>query len=386
MAGFWHAASSGSDCSGLLFSFAGKHNVRHRSNRPHPPENVPHAGRLPLANTMVSETPQWSSHDSRRAAHRCRTCTGGGSGGRVHWWQRGPGSTHHCRPRLDGHGSDVRRPDPHYGHVAFALPVCAPPSQVVAAPLSLHGNWKSTMIMHTRRRLLGLAAGASLAWPGVTAWARSAAPEPFTLAGWSKPITEIVNLLAAPDKAFFKEEAIEFRYLPGAGGGDALRNLLSGQADIAFTDPGSFFAALDKGAALRAVYDIYPQNVFNVVTLKNSGITRPSELKGKRIGVYSLSSGTLQNLQILLQQVGLTRDDVKIIVTGLLNFAPLMQGQVDATAATDTGLALARRRGLGDATVFQVADYLNYSSDLLVVREDFYQEHTARLRRFLRAF
>lgn len=242
------------------------------------------------------------------------------------------------------------------------------------------------MIMHTRRRLLGLAAGASLAWPGVTAWARSAAPEPFTLAGWSKPITEIVNLLAEPDKAFFKEEAIEFRYLPGAGGGDALRNLLSGQADIAFTDPGSFFAALDKGAALRAVYDIYPQNVFNVVTLKNSGITRPSELKGKRIGVYSLSSGTLQNLQILLQQVGLTRDDVKIIVTGLLNFAPLMQGQVDATAATDTGLALARRRGLGDATVFQVADYLNYSSDLLVVREDFYLEHTARLRRFLRAF
>ncbi len=95
------------------------------------------------------------------------------------------------------------------------------------------------MIMHTRRRLLGLAAGATVAWPGVTAWARSAALEPFTLAGWSKPITEVINLLAEPDKGFFKEEGLEFRYLPGAGGGDALRNLLSGQADIAFTAPGS---------------------------------------------------------------------------------------------------------------------------------------------------
>lgn len=242
------------------------------------------------------------------------------------------------------------------------------------------------MIMHTRRRLLGLAAGATVAWPGVTAWARSTALEPFTLAGWSKPITEVINLLAEPDKGFFKEEGLEFRYLPGAGGGDALRNLLSGQADIAFTDPGSFFAAVDKGAALRAVYDIYPQNVFNVVTRKDSGIAHPSDLKGKRIGVYSLSSGTLQNLQILLQQVGLSRDDVEIIVTGLLNFTPLLQGQVDATAATDTGLALARRRGLADVTVFQVADYLNYSSDLLVVQEAFLREHAGKLERFLRAF
>src|SRR5690554_3815584 len=167
----------------------------------------------------------------------------------------------------------------------------------------------------TRRlclRLFTVAAGLMLGLATVQA---EPSLEKFTLAGWSKPITEVINLLAEPDKGFFKEEGLEFRYLPGAGGGDALRNLLSGQADIAFTDPGSFFAAVDKGAALRAVYDIYPQNVFNVVTRKDSGIAHPSDLKGKRIGVYSLSSGTLQNLQILLQQVGLSRDDVEIIVT-----------------------------------------------------------------------
>lgn len=245
--------------------------------------------------------------------------------------------------------------------------------------------------MTTTRRaflgqLMGLASTTLLASVASTAHARSSSLEKVSLAGWSKPITEITNLLAEPEHGFFREQGLALDYLPGAGGGDALRNLLSGQAKIAFTDPGSFFAALDKGAKLRAIYDIYPQNIFNVAALASSGITTPADLKGKRIGVYSLSSGTRQNLQILLQQASLSEDDVTIVVTGLLNFAPLMQGQVDATAATDTGLALARRRGLKEVNVIEVADYLNYSSDLLVIHEATYQQEKDMLRRFLAAF
>ena len=232
--------------------------------------------------------------------------------------------------------------------------------------------------------LLPTAAAHAQAAPAAPA--KPTAPQPFTLAGWSKPITEITHLLVEEEKGFFRSEGLALNYLPGAGGGDALRNLLSGQADIAFTDPGSFFAALDKGEKLRAVYDIYPQNVFNVVSLPASNIRKPADLKGERVGVYSLSSGTLQNLQILLQQAGLKKDDVTVVVTGLLNFAPLIQGQVDATAATDTGLALARRRGVRDPQVIEVGDYLNYSSDILVVRESTYQQNKDVLRRFLAGY
>lgn len=245
----------------------------------------------------------------------------------------------------------------------------------------------------TRRALL--AAAASLAAASLTPLAaraqgaqtaQAAASGKVTLAGWSKPISEITNLLAEPDKGFFKAQGVELVYLPGAGGGDAIRNILSGQADVAFTDPGSFFMALDKGEKLRAIYDIYPQNVFNVVSLKSAGITRPADLKGKRIGVYSLASGTRQNLLVLLHQAGLTEADVEIVVTGVLNFAPLLQGQVDATAATDTGLLVGRRRGLGEVNVMNVADTLNVSSDLFVVREAILQQKQPLLRAFLKAY
>ncbi len=212
------------------------------------------------------------------------------------------------------------------------------------------------------------------------------ADDKITVAGWGPAISEITNLLAEPDKGFFKAKGIEFSFVPGTGGGSAIVNMLSGQADIAFTDPASLFLALDKGEKLVAIYNIYPQNVFNVVSPKTRNITKPSDLKGKRVGVYSLNSGTRQNLQVLLAQVGLSEADIKIEVTGLLNFAPVIQGQVDATSATDTGLFVGRLKGLGDVNVIEVRDHLNLPSDVFVVTEDMYNTKKELLRRFLEAY
>ncbi|MDQ7861267.1 ABC transporter substrate-binding protein [Peribacillus frigoritolerans] len=39
--------------------------------------------------------------------------------------------------------------------------------------------------------------------------------------------------------------------------------------------------------------------------LKTKKINKPQDLKGKTIGVYSLTSGTRQNLLVLLHQAGL---------------------------------------------------------------------------------
>ena len=208
----------------------------------------------------------------------------------------------------------------------------------------------------------------------------------ITIAGWSKPISEITNILAEPDKGFFKAEKIELGYISGTGGGSALTNMLSGAADVAFTDPSSLYQALSRGEDLVAIYNIYPQNVFNVVVPVGRGISTTVDLKGKTIGVYSLNSGTRQNLLFLLHKAGLNESDVNIQVTGLLNFAPVIQGQVDATAATDTGLYVGKLKGLGDVTVINVADSLNVPSDLFVVTRGYYKENKSVLRRFLKAY
>ncbi len=207
-----------------------------------------------------------------------------------------------------------------------------------------------------------------------------------TVANWSQPISEQTNLLVSEEKDFYKNQGLNVELIPGAGGGDAIKNIITGKADIAFTDPGSLFFALNQGEKLKVIYNIYPQNVFNVVSLKESNIMKPEDLKGKKIGVYSLSSGTRQNLLVLLNQVGLTEKDVTIVETGLLNFAPLMQGQVDATAATDTGLVTAKEKGLADVNVLEVKDYLNIPSDIFVVTEKTYNEKKDMLKRFIEGY
>jgi NitT/TauT family transport system substrate-binding protein len=239
-------------------------------------------------------------------------------------------------------------------------------------------------MMGTVRRaplLLALSALLMLARP-----AAAQVLDKVTVAGWGQAISEITNLLAEPDKGFFKTKGIDLGYVPGTGGGSAIVNMLAGQADIAFTDPGSFFIALDKGEKLVAIYNIYPQNVFNVVSPKSRNIVKPQDLKGKRVGVYSLSSGTRQNLQVLLAQAGLSESDITVEVTGLLNFAPVIQGQVDATAATDTGLYVGKLKGLGDINVIEVRDSLNIPSDIFVVTEDAFRTKKDVLRRFLEAY
>ena len=54
-----------------------------------------------------------------------------------------------------------------------------------------------------------------------SAFTASYSMDTVRIAGWSKPISEITNILAEPDKGFFKANNIEMKYVPGAGGGSA---------------------------------------------------------------------------------------------------------------------------------------------------------------------
>ena len=243
----------------------------------------------------------------------------------------------------------------------------------------------STRGIHlTRRQLLCHSALGALALSALPRHMHAATP--IRMACWSQPISEQTNVFAAQEFGWFREAEIEFTFVPGAGGGAAVKHVLAGNADIAFANLEPLFFAADSGEKLTAVYNIYSQNVFNVVSLASKNITKPQDLKGKRIGVYSLESGTRHNLRIILRSVGLEEKDVEVVPTGILNFGPLMQGQVDATAATDTGLWAAQQQGLGDVHIIWARDYLNTPTDAFIVSEEFVTTRREPLVAFLKAY
>jgi NitT/TauT family transport system substrate-binding protein len=244
---------------------------------------------------------------------------------------------------------------------------------------------QQTVVTLSRRQLLR---HSTLAVCGLAACARRAraAMTPLRMSCWSQPLSEQTNIFAGQEFGWFREAGIEFAFVPGAGGGEAVKHLLAGNAEVAFANIEPVLFAVEKGEKLKVVYNIYPQNVFNVVSLQSRNLVKPQDLQGKRLGVYSMESGTRHNLRVILRAVGLDEADVEVIPTGVLNFAPLMQGQVDATAATDTGLWLAQQRGLGAVNVIWARDYLNTPTDAFIVREDFYRSRQEHLRMFLQVY
>lgn len=222
--------------------------------------------------------------------------------------------------------------------------------------------------------------------PIAAAPAAGGALQKLRMACWSQPIVEQANIYACQEQGWFRDEGLDFEFMPGAGGGDALKNIVANNAEVAFTNLEPVFFALDQGSKLKAVYDIYPQNVFNVIALKSKGITTPQDLKGKKVGVYSKASGTYHNLLVLLRSAGLKESDVEVIASGVNNFGPLIQGQLDAQATTDTGLFLAQAAGLGEVDVQWVRDILNTPADGFVVTEEAFGGQKDLIRRFLRAY
>ncbi|OIJ14416.1 nitrate ABC transporter substrate-binding protein [Anaerobacillus alkalilacustris] len=210
--------------------------------------------------------------------------------------------------------------------------------------------------------------------------------EKVRMASWSNPIAEQSNLYVAEEKGWFEEAGLEFEYIPGQGGGDAVRNIIAGNADIAFANVEAVLLALEKGEKLRVIYNIYPENVFNLVSLKGNNITSIEDLRGKHVGVYSRASGTYDNLLVLLHKAGMTEEDITIVDAGVLNFGPLMNNQVAATAATDTGLFSAQLEGLGEVDVIEVKDVLNTPADVFVVTEKVFNEKQDMLLRFLQVY
>jgi NitT/TauT family transport system substrate-binding protein len=232
----------------------------------------------------------------------------------------------------------------------------------------------------------GLLAGCSTRTGPAAQAPTTHAPTKVRMACWSSPLAEQSNVFAAQEFGWFAEQGLDFEFVPGAGGGDAIKHILAGNADVAFANLEPMLFALDQGTKLRTIWNIYPDNVFNVVSLRASGITRPEDLKGRRVGVYSQASGTRYNLMVILRSVGLRESDVETVAVGIGNFAPLLEGKIDAMAATDTGLWAAEQQGLGETNVIWARDYLNTPTDAFVVTEEAYQSRKDFLRRFLRAY
>jgi NitT/TauT family transport system substrate-binding protein len=138
----------------------------------------------------------------------------------------------------------------------------------------------------------------------------------------------------AAEKGFFKEENLDVQIVVANDPSAAIQQLSTGNADVAVSTPGSMMIAVERGAKLKSVYITYQNSPFRLTVPEESSIKTLAALKGKTVGVPSLSVGS-DLARAMLEEVGLDKNSYKVLEVGRAATAllALKNGAVDAYVA-----------------------------------------------------
>lgn len=169
-----------------------------------------------------------------------------------------------------------------------------------------------------------------------------------------------------------EDNGVRIKIRPPAGGSpDSLKLLATGRADIGVLDIHDLGLALERGEDVVAVGALVQRPLAAVIARRDSGVTRPRELEGHRVGVAGLPSDDAV-LRAVVEDDGGDFDDVDRVTIGFGAVANLLAGKVDAATAfwNAEGVVL-RERGL-ETLEFRVDDFgaPPYPEVVLVVRRE----------------
>jgi len=190
----------------------------------------------------------------------------------------------------------------------------------------------------------------------------------------------------AQDKGFFAQNGLDVTVRKYDSGAASLEGVLKGEADIAIgvTEFPLVRQALLK-KRVRAIAAIDTGEYIYVVARKDRGITKASDLKGRRVGT---TVGTIADFYLgrFLELNGLSIKDVRLVdvktPTGWVN--AVADGEVDAISTAQPYADAARKR-LGDNAVSWSAQSRQPLFALAVATDEWIAEHPRQIERFLKA-
>ncbi len=182
---------------------------------------------------------------------------------------------------------------------------------------------------------LGLAAAMAAALLASTA---AAAQTPIKFSLNFKPDGSNAPWFLAQERGYFKAAGLDVALDASNGTGDVLSRLGNNSYDFGFADSSSLieFAARNPQQAPVAVLMIYSNNPLSVVALKKSGISKPGDLNGRRVG-GPVSDGAYRMFPAFAKKAGLDLAKVKVENIDIrVRETVLVRGDVDAVTGFDS--------------------------------------------------
>jgi NitT/TauT family transport system substrate-binding protein len=193
-------------------------------------------------------------------------------------------------------------------------------------------------------------------------------------------------------KGYFKQAGLDVTVDAGNGSGGTVTRVASGTYDIGFADLASLMEfhannpdAPNKPVAIMMVYNNTPASV---MALKKSGITKPADLAGKKLGAPVFDAGR-RAFPIFAQanKIGAVQWTA---MDPPLRETMLVRGDIDAiTGFTFTSLLNLEARGVkaSDVVVLPYPDYgVKLYGNVIIASPKFLKEKPEAAKAFLSAF
>ena len=193
-------------------------------------------------------------------------------------------------------------------------------------------------------------------------------------------------------KGYFKAAGLDVTVDAGNGSGGAVQRVASGTYDMGFADLAAvmeFHAnnpdAQNKPVAVMVVYNNTPASV---MALKKSGITKPADLAGKKLGAPVFDAG--RRAFPIFQKANGIGNVTWTAMDPPLRETMLVRGDVDAiTGFTFTSLLNleARCAKAADVVVLPYADFgVKLYGNVIIASPKLIKENPAAIKAFLSAF
>ena len=111
------------------------------------------------------------------------------------------------------------------------------------------------------------------------------------------------------------------------------RLLAAGKADAALSYQTQLYLLVDQGLPVRRTGTLINKPLNTLTALQRSGITKLTDLKGKKVG-YSVAGTEEALIGTMLRHVGLSLADVTLVNVNFALVTALMSNEVDAVIGT----------------------------------------------------
>jgi NitT/TauT family transport system substrate-binding protein len=184
----------------------------------------------------------------------------------------------------------------------------------------------------------------------------------------------------------WETEGLDVDVVPVQGATAAMQQIAAKNVTVASLGPEVLMMARAKGAKVKAVYTYMRSTIYRAVALKNSGITKAEDLRGKTMGAIAMSTGAVPYGRQLLQTAKVDPDkDVQWlpIGDGAQALLALKRGDAATWFAWDT--AVAQVEALGVEFVHIKPPYFDdLIGNVIVVHEDYLANNKETVAKVLR--